>query len=204
MPERKWLCSEGTMEDAAGGKASKLGQKGEASSKSGSGKQEPAKAVPFGEIDQKASARTEKEEIKANAKKFKEPLHKIIEGPMKHEEERSSGGMELTPAADEADKENVAEKAVPKTEPRIKFEKRPNLKKVKSENVSSPKGLRPRRAFKCYSECRLSFKQEQKEVLEALVKSEEEEKQKCEAAKVNSSKIPKLKNVVQPKSEIIS
>ena len=55
--------------------------------------------------------------------------------------------MELTPAAEEAEKENIAEKAVLKTEPRIKVEKRTNLKKVKSEKLSSPKDLRPRRAF---------------------------------------------------------
>lgn len=66
---------------------------------------------------------------------------------MKHEEEASAGGMELSSPASEAEKENVEEKALPKMESMIKDEKRPNLKKVKSENVAAGKDLRPRRAF---------------------------------------------------------
>jgi hypothetical protein len=46
---------------------------------------------------------------------------------MKNEDEANAGGIELIPAASEADKENFDEKAQLKMESMIKDEKRPNL-----------------------------------------------------------------------------
>ena len=103
--------------------------------------------MPFGQIDAKASSQIGKDQTKTKAEKIKAPLPKTSKEPIKHEEEARAGGMELTPPAKEADRENVDEMAVPKMESLVKNEKRPNLKKVKTENVASGKDLRPRRAF---------------------------------------------------------